>query len=98
MLNPAADLAAILGQQDLVGVTVSASVGGNTIDGIFTDAYVESVEAESTVPVFGCTTADVTAQSIVRDTVIQISGISYKVKNIRPSGWGMSLLFLEDQT
>lgn len=97
--DPAADLAALLADQDMDGVTVQPTVGAGpgTIDGIFLNPYTDELDVESSSPTLTVASAAVSSNSIVRDSELTLGGVTYKVKGIQPNGWGLTVLILEAQ-
>lgn len=75
---------------------VTATVGVNSVDGIFDNEYITAFDTTGTQPVFHCRSSDVSLYSIARGTTLVINGTTYTVQNIEPDGTGMSKLVLSD--
>ena len=76
--------------------------GGNPIDGIFDNGFVQVqdetgqvVGTESLSPVFICRSSDVTG--IAHGSTLVIGGVTYKARSIQPDGTGMTTIELEAQ-
>ena len=70
----------------------TATVGGKTIQAIFSFEYAEVNDVESRRPVLTVRTADVS--SPVHGIAAVVRGVTYAVKNIQDDGTGMTLLVL----
>lgn len=92
---PADDLADIFNVDELL--TSAATVGANTVYGIFDSAYVDVFETTGTRPALLCRSSDVTLYSIARGTSVVINGSTYIVRNLEPDGTGLTRLVLELQ-
>lgn len=75
---------------------VSATVGGNSLDGIFDNEYISALDMTGTQPVFLCRSSDAALYSITRGSVLVINGTSYTVQNSEPDGTGITKLVLSD--
>lgn len=104
-VESAADRAAFL-DADEFGVTSSFTHAGGTaveIAGIFDNDYLDlEVEGEvgvaSRSPRFVCRTADLDDAGGANDgDSLVVSGVTYKVRIVKPDGTGMSELKLEKQ-
>lgn len=81
---------------------VDATVGAATVSVIFDRAHLELMSGMSggiggTEPLALAQTADVTANSITRNTAIVIGGTTYYVTDLRPDGTGLTLLVLSTE-
>ncbi len=77
---------------DEFGVTANYD-GGTTIQGIYDDEYYESLDVESSDPVFHCRTSDVS--DAVHGKTLVVNATNYTVKGVEPDGTGFTLLRLE---
>lgn len=85
----ATDRAAILADWDL------ATIGGNGVQGIFENLFVEVKGIESRKPTFLCDEDNADALSLSHGSTIVINAVSYRVINKEPDGTGFLLLILE---
>jgi hypothetical protein len=75
---------------------IEAIYQGNTIiNGIMGKAYVNLNDVESSLPAFSCASADV--PNVAHDDTLEISGIDYLIKIVKPDGTGVVVLVLEEQ-
>lgn len=81
---------------DPAGLGDSATVGGGSIDGIFSREFVEVNRVEGYYPTF--LVSDTDAAMITKNsTVLTINSVNYKAASKRQDGTGMTLLILEKQ-
>jgi len=71
--------------------------GSDTFNGILFDDTDEELEIEGTNSVLICRTDDVTTYSVVRGDTLTIGGVSFKVRENKPDGTGVTELVLEEQ-
>lgn len=78
------------------GVT-SASFAGlvNPVVGSFNESYVTVNEVEMLAPVFTCNESEV--DTVRMGTEVEIGSSFYRVVNVRPDGFGLAVLVLEEQ-
>ena len=88
----AEDLSAFFSNDEMAD---NATIGSNTVVGIFENQFVEVHGIESFRPVFTCTEASV--PSIAHGDALNIKAVSYKVAGVQSDGTGLTQLILEKQ-
>jgi len=71
-----------------------ATIGGETVNGIFDNEHTEVLDVSGTHPAFTCKTSDVSGVS--QGDTVTINGTGYRVVSIKPDGTGMTTLVLEE--
>jgi hypothetical protein len=78
------------------GFADSATITGfGSVDGIFTDEYLEELAAEGSTPMFLCKESDVTG--IGQDVQVVVQSRTFVTKEVMPDGTGLMLLRMEEQ-
>jgi len=72
-----------------------ATIGADTVAGIFESQFVEVNGIEGVRPVFTCEAAKVA--NIAHITTIKVKDYTYKVAGIQPDGTGLTSIILEKQ-
>jgi hypothetical protein len=79
--------------------TITIDAVATTIDVIFNKEYFsipgESVDVESSQPVFYCQSHDVT--NVEQGDTIEIDSVTYNIVNVQPDGTGVTVLIGETQ-
>jgi hypothetical protein len=72
---------------------VVATVGGNEVDAIFDNVFLEvGIGVNGSVPFLVVATADVVG--VTRSSAVVVNAINYTIKNIEPDGTGITRLEL----
>lgn len=83
---------------DITEFGVTATVGLNTLPGIFHNPYRDAGDANAPVeasdPVFVCRSLDVTTLGLVIGQSLNILAAPYNIRSIRPDGTGFTELEL----
>lgn len=74
-------------------LATAATLDGAAVAGIFDNAYAESFEMATRMPMFMLPTAS--AASATLASVLVIGGTSYRVTSVQPDGTGVTTLMLE---
>ena len=74
----------------------SATVGANTVAGIFHAPGSEALGIGGTKPVFRCASARVEEYGIEQGTELVHGGVTYKVASLDPDGHGETFLTLRE--
>lgn len=97
----AAELAALFDAAEFgVDATWTAAGGPVTVTGLFLDqhavvAELDALGVSSSTPVFVCPSSAVPAGAARNDS-LEISGVTYRVAELRPSGDGVTRTALEE--
>lgn len=75
------------------GFGVAATIGGETVNGIFDDEYAETLDIAGTAPVIACKTEEVA--DVDEGDTVTIAGTDYTVRDIEQDGTGVTRLVLE---
>ena len=71
----------------------TAVSGGNTVYGIFENAYSEDLSSQGSLPIFTCKTSGAELFSV--NDILVVGGNQYYLRVKKPDGQGVTVLILE---
>jgi len=74
-----------------------ATIGLDTVNGIFDHEYIEALDVSGEAPVFVCATSDLDdLGGVTQGDTLTVNGTGYRIRSVEPDGTGVTRLTLEE--